>query len=105
MGRSVLILRSRDTSEVKGLLVEGLTFGSMQLQALRRHHPQWASCSEKKKEAEENKVVEKLKAIREERKRKAEIAYNVKRELGDSEKLSESEELSDSVDEDNATGH
>jgi hypothetical protein len=79
------------------------------LQVLHRH-PQWASWSDKQKEVEENKVIEELEAIRENRKRKAEIAYNVKCELGDSEKLGDSEELSkadklsDSADEDDAPG-
>jgi len=66
------------------------------LQALHRH-PQWASWSDKKKEAEENKVVEKLEAIRDERKRKAEIAYNVKWELGESEELSDVADDDDSI--------
>ena len=68
------------------------------LQALRRHS-QWASWSDKKKKAEENKVIEELEAKREKRKRMAEIAYNVKWELGDLEELCHSE-LSDSADED-----
>jgi hypothetical protein len=66
------------------------------LQALHRH-PQWASWSDKKKKAEESKVVEELEAKREERKRKAEIAYNVKWELGDSEELSDAADDADAI--------